>query len=96
MLIFGNGYFLQCIEGSREAVNRLYSLICKDNRHQNVVLIEYSELYERDFDEWSMMSVMLDPAKAKTLRRFTTDVTFDPYLLSSLSARKMMLSLRQP
>jgi hypothetical protein len=39
MLCFNHNYFLQCLEGSRESVNRTYSRICNDNRHKEMVIL---------------------------------------------------------
>lgn len=95
LLVFGNDYFLQCIEGGREVVNRLYSNITADARHEHSVLLEYSEPAERDFDEWSMKVVLLKKENSKSLRRFSTIADFNPYLLSGPSAHRLMLSLRK-
>jgi len=94
ILVFGNDYFLQCIEGEREAVNRLYTNILLDSRHERSVLLEFAEVHERDFDEWSMKLVLLTKDKAKWIRRFSGTSDFDPYQLTAQSARKLLLSLK--
>ena len=94
ILVFGNDYFLQCIEGEREAVNRLYANILADPRHERSVLLEFAEVHEREFDEWSMKLVLLTKEKAKLIRRFSGDSDFDPYELTTQSARKLLFSLK--
>lgn len=54
MLCFSNDYFLQCLEGSRTAVNNTYQQILNDKRHQNVIMLNYTQIPEREFETWSM------------------------------------------
>lgn len=70
LLAFGNDHFLQVLEGGRTAVNRVYAEISADTRHKNAILLEYSEIVERDFDEWSMKLVMLTDQKKSYLENF--------------------------
>ena len=93
ILVFGNDYFLQCLEGGPEAVNKLYYKITADKRHDHPVLLEYAEISERDFDDWAMKLVLLTPKKMKALRRYSIADGFNPYLLSGASALKLMISL---
>ena len=41
MLCFSNEYFLQCLEGSRTAVNNTYQQILNDKRHHNVIMLNF-------------------------------------------------------
>ncbi|WP_232280820.1 BLUF domain-containing protein [Vibrio sp. 16] len=54
LLLFSQDYFLQCLEGSRSQVNAIYQHILNDRRHKKVILLEYTEVAEREFGEWSM------------------------------------------
>lgn len=54
VLVFSSGYFLQCIEGDRTAINKLYYNICNDKRHFNVNLLRYDQISERSFPFWTM------------------------------------------
>ncbi len=94
MLAFGNDRFLQLLEGSRTAVNHLYSKISADSRNTDVALLEYSEIVERDFDQWSMKLVLVTDQKKILLRKFSTTDDFDPYNMSGQSAYRLLLSLR--
>ncbi len=94
MLIFGNDYFLQCLEGGRDAVNRLYHKIVLDKRHYHPVLLEYTEAAEREFEEWSMKLVLLTPEKIKLLKRFSVSDGFDPYKMNASSTLKFLLALK--
>jgi hypothetical protein len=59
MLACDGRYFLQCLEGSRTAVNRTYSRILNDSRHSNVLLLSYGEISARHFCDWAMGYVAL-------------------------------------
>ena len=54
VLLFCNNNVVQCLEGSREAVNKTYARIVQDKRHQNPLLIDYRMLITRLFSNWSM------------------------------------------
>lgn len=94
LLVFGNDYFLQCIEGNSEAINKLYHKIIADQRHHHPLLLEYQEVDERLFEDWAMKLILLTPKKIKTLIRFSSVATFNPYVLSGSSALKMMTFLK--
>lgn len=94
ILAFGNDHFLQVLEGGRVAVNQVYAKIANDPRHKNALLLEYSEIVERDFDQWSMKLVMLTGQKKVLLRKFSTSDDFDTYKLSGESAYRLLLALR--
>jgi hypothetical protein len=53
-LLFHNGRFLQLLEGEKEQVYRLFSLIESDPRHINIEVIQTEEKAERLFNKWSM------------------------------------------
>jgi hypothetical protein len=59
MLCCDGRHFLQCLEGSRQAVNRTYARIINDPRHRDVLLLSYGEVASRNFSEWAMSYVAL-------------------------------------
>ncbi len=54
LLCYDPKFFLQYIEGPRDAINKLYASINRDERHTDVTLLEYAEIEERLFGNWSM------------------------------------------
>ena len=54
MLCYDQQYFLQALEGEREAVNELYLDIADDARHDEIVIIAYNEVDQPTFPEWKM------------------------------------------
>jgi hypothetical protein len=86
LLVFGSGIFFQWLEGPRDNITHLKSVISKDRRHDTIVsLSENEEVRERLFPEWDMelvtdsdiLAVLTDalesaedPKNAEALRRF--------------------------
>jgi hypothetical protein len=54
LLLYGNGTFLQTIEGEPEVVDPLYARIFDDPRHADIELLYRKEIPERQYSEWSM------------------------------------------
>lgn len=90
VLCQGQGFFLQVIEGERSRVCTLYRRICADARHQDVDLLQYEEINERHFGQWSMALVHLsvdDPM----VRLQHPD--FDPYSATGPQVMQQVLDL---
>lgn len=82
VLCYDPRFFLQCIEGERMVVNKLYGHILGDERHKDVMLLEYSEIPMRLFSNWSMAYVSLGEMTGRILIKYGADATFDPYEMS--------------
>lgn len=54
MLLFGNGTFLQSIEGEATVVDPLIERISKDPRHRDIKIVRRDEITERQYSNWSM------------------------------------------
>ena len=94
MLCFNRKYFLQCLEGSREVVNNTYQLICRDKRHQNIVILDYCQIDRREFADWSMGYVPSSRMKEQLILSYSPNSEFNPFELSGDGAYGMMLALR--
>ncbi|OEF07304.1 BLUF domain-containing protein [Vibrio genomosp. F10] len=95
LLSFNKKYFLQCLEGSREEVNKTYRRIQKDNRHSNVTIIYYKEVNCREFGDWSMGHVPPSYLSALLTLQFSSTDEFNPYQMSGESAYLLLLELKQ-
>ncbi len=82
ILCYGDGVFLQCIEGGRPQVNELFASIHADPRHQDVVLLLYEEILERRFGGWSMGQVNISKLNHATLLKYSERAELDPYAVS--------------
>ncbi|MDX1977956.1 MAG: BLUF domain-containing protein [Pseudanabaenaceae cyanobacterium bins.68] len=97
MLCFGNGLFLQVLEGDRGAVNHTYHRIVKDERHYNPEIIEYCRVDHRHFGIWSMKSVQLNSnltaAECQVLLKHHTVPVFEPEKMDAAQCLGVMLDL---
>ena len=82
ILCYGDGVFMQCIEGGRMQVNELFASILKDPRHQDVALLHYEEILERRFGGWSMGQVNISKLNHSTLLKYSEKAELDPYSVS--------------
>ncbi|MFU8779620.1 MAG: BLUF domain-containing protein [Kiritimatiellia bacterium] len=89
-LCYGPRYFLQCLEGPREEVNKLYNMIVADPRHTDVTLLSFFEIEERMFSEWAMAYVRADEVTEQIVLRFGPSKRFDPYGFSSEQAVRFL------
>ena len=89
ILCYGDGIFLQCIEGGRMQVSELYGSIQHDKRHKDVALLHYEEIFERRFSGWSMGQVNISKLNHSILLKYSEKPELDPYAVSG----KVSLSL---
>lgn len=71
-------WFLQCIEGGRDAVNTLFQRIQRDERHTYVTLVSYDIVDARAFPGWAMAYAGLSEASREVVHRYTVAGDFDP------------------
>lgn len=53
-LVYGNGQFMQVMEGEEPALANLYERLLRDPRHTQLVKYADKAIAERSFSEWSM------------------------------------------
>ena len=95
VLLFCNNNVVQCLEGSREAVNKTYARIARDKRHQNPLLVDYRIISKRLFSKWSMGYVPESSVTQPTLLKYSVAQNFEPRLLSGESCLSMLTELGQ-
>jgi hypothetical protein len=64
LLLFGNGTFLQVLEGEAHAVDCLFHRIEHDHRHRDVRLLSCRDIEQRRFPDWKMGFRLIEPAGA--------------------------------
>jgi hypothetical protein len=89
ILCYGDGVFLQCIEGGRMQVSELFGSIQHDKRHKDVALLHFEEIFERRFGGWSMGQVNVSKLNSALLLKYSEKPELDPYAVSG----KVSLSL---
>lgn len=82
VLCFGEGIFLQVLEGGRSAVNRLYNRIATDPRHGGVEVLSYEEIGERRFAGWAMGQANLARLNPALLLKYSERPVLDPFAVS--------------
>lgn len=95
LLYFNRQYFLQCLEGGRDEVNKAYHKILPDSRHKNVVILSYEEISERQFPNWQMGYLPESERTQSAYIHFTASYTLDPYSMSGESAYGLILELKE-
>lgn len=56
-LLFAQGTFIQLLEGPQAPLEQRFEAICRDLRHTDLELIDYSACSQRAFGAWSMADV---------------------------------------
>ena len=93
VLFFTTSHFIQCIEGDRESVNRLYNDMMVDARHTDLALLTCGEIDERMFPSWQMAYIAPDDIKLEILNKHSSTPEFDPYSITESMAAAMLLLL---
>lgn len=78
-LLYRHDCFVQVLEGSREAVSRLFCKISEDPRHRDLTIIGCKQIDRRAFTDWSMGFLSLRDASRQSLLRYST--TSEPELV---------------
>jgi len=95
LLMFNRNFFLQCLEGGREAVTTTFCKIAADPRHANVTLISVRQIDARDFPDWTMGYIVSTSEQMRSaLLEFQPTEEFNPRLLTSTSAINLMKRMR--
>lgn len=93
ILAFGAREFLQCLEGSREAVNATYHRILADPRHRDLVLIDCRDVDQRWFGEWGMHGLPPSRLTRQRVLRYSERELFAPTRLGGASAIALLADL---
>ncbi len=93
MLAFDSRYFLQLLEGGREAVNEVYNRIVADPRHQRVQILESVQVDERHFATWSMGFSAADAHGREIFLRYSSGDQFLPYKMTASSTLGLLRAL---
>lgn len=56
-LMFSEGYFGQVLEGPQSAIEATFERLQRDQRHSDVVLLEFTPVSARIFQSWTMAYV---------------------------------------
>lgn len=86
-------FFLQCLEGAREPVNKLYATIMADERHKDVIILKYQELVRREFGAWSMAFVSSKKVDKILALQYSSTTKLDPYSMPGQAAHDFLVDV---
>lgn len=93
-LVYGNGHFLQVLEGGQQALNRLYhDRIVRDDRHDGISLLVFEPIQERLFGNWLMGLVKVEGPTNEILKQTTGKGIFEPTAMSAVQAKAFLLGI---
>ncbi|MGQ9864873.1 MAG: BLUF domain-containing protein [Pseudanabaenaceae cyanobacterium] len=95
LLCFGDGWFLQVLEGHRLAVSQTYNRIMSDARHLNPELLDFSAIAQRDFLDWSMRAIQIGQEKREReiILRHSVNDSFTPAAMDASQCLTLMKEL---
>jgi len=92
-LLFGDGCFLQCLEGESQVVDRLYDKIAADPRHVDVKLVLRTSIQQLAFSSWSMKYVPMENTLRSVLAAQGFN-RFNPYAFTPANFDAMLAALQ--
>jgi len=72
VLLYGNGHFMQVLEGDLTTLSQTFGRIQRDKRHRHVRLLYFQPIAKRSFGEWAMKVINLDDQRMLDRRPFRT------------------------
>ena len=91
-MVYGEGQFMQILEGETTAVTGLYERIIGDPRHQAILKLVDKPIEERTFMNWSMAFRELSPEQAAELAGYTTPAYWEQTFFASDSPDVVFLN----
>ncbi len=85
-LFFNHKHFIQCIEGGRTEVNRIYHKIARDDRHTHPQILLLRDITLRSFDKWAMGFASHTNVNKAIYLKYNSSAVFNPTTMSGLSA----------
>lgn len=77
-LLYTPKYFIQILEGEREALRETLTIISKDPRHTNIKIAHQGPIDERNFSKWTMAYIDESLLPKDFWDRYSTNNTFSP------------------
>jgi hypothetical protein len=93
LLVAHRGWFVQALEGPRQAVAATYNRIYGDPRHSAPTVIERAVATQRLFPRWTMCAHRLSPADDAVLTLLGQKGAFSPALLTPASLLKLLTTV---
>ena len=93
LLCFTGDIFVQVLEGGRDEVCELFNAIVRDDRHQDVRLLVYEEITERNFGNWTMGQVKIESINPALLLKYYEKAELNPFGCSGKATMALLQEL---
>ncbi|KCZ59681.1 BLUF domain-containing protein [Hyphomonas chukchiensis] len=93
LLCVSDDLFIQVLEGGRDEVCELFNAIVRDSRHTHVRLLDYAEIDERMFGNWTMGHVSIAKLNPGMLLKYFKRPTLDPFETSGKATLALLSDL---
>jgi hypothetical protein len=93
LLCVSDDLFIQVLEGGRDEVCDLFNAIVRDARHQQVRLLVYEEISERQFGNWTMAQVSMTKLNPSQLLKYFKRPKLDPFECSGKATLALLTDL---
>ena len=91
-LMFNSGCFAQILEGDQADVEATFERIQCDYRHSDVVILSYSSIDSRSFNDWSMAYIGQCSESNEAFEHIRSESNFDSSRLNGDHVFEMMKS----
>jgi len=89
-LCFLDGIYFQYIEGESWAIGALYKRIEQDIRHQDVKLLVYEPIAQREYPNWTMALLTWNEETQAVFRIFNPDKALDLHAIDPKTAHALL------
>ena len=93
LLCVSDDLFIQVLEGGRDEVCDLFNAIVRDDRHQEVRILIYEEIQERQFGNWTMAQVSMTKLNPSQLLKYFKRAKLDPFNCSGQATLALLTDL---
>jgi hypothetical protein len=92
LLVYGNGYFMQVLEGNQHSINELYLKISHDKRHLDLRILDYHVVSSTSFSQWGMgfVDFNFNPTFVEITKQVFQGGQFKPYDLKPREANDLI------
>ena len=85
VLIVGDDYFMQLIEGSRHEISKCFMRIIQDKSHHDIQVISCGDVSKRLFQEWNMQLIEASRIRKEIVSCYEVGGAFNPAGLSEFA-----------
>jgi hypothetical protein len=93
ILCYSEDIFLQALEGARDEVCEVFNAIVRDERHENVRLLQFEEIGERRFGGWTMGQVNMSKVNPSLLLKYAERPVLNPFSVSGRASLALLEEL---